>query len=183
MRTRLTSQELRNAQRRHDIRAAAIDGGEDDGDEDEGEEQEAADGDDQADAGSDDDDAAMAVDEAGRNGEADGAAMTSVKLRELLKILNVVGRNGDGTKTLVFSQWTQQLDLVEIGLDEAGISHSRIDGSLSRDKREKVLGEFRLAYGPDVLLLSLGAGSVGLNLACASNVILLENVEAFVCVC
>jgi len=49
---------------------------------------------------------------------------------------------------------------------------------MSRTRRESVLTEFRAANGPDVLLLSLGAGALGLNLTCASNVILMECVRA-----
>ena len=90
------------------------------------------------------------------------AAMTSSKLRELIKILKACGTTGDGTRSLVFSQWTQHLDYIQYALEEAGISFTRLDGKMSRTRRESVLQEFRAPGGPDVLLLSLGAGALGL---------------------
>jgi len=42
------------------------------------------------------------------------AALTSSKLRELIKILKACGTTGDGTRSLVFSQWTQHLDYIEV---------------------------------------------------------------------
>ena len=50
----------------------------------------------------------------------------------------------------------------------------RLDGSLSRDARERVLKGFRAAGGAKVLLASLKACGVGLNLTCASVVIMLD---------
>ncbi len=75
-------------------------------------------------------------------------------------------------KALVFSQWTSLLDLVEPELETAGIGFLRLDGS-TRDRAGVVAG-FQDPNGPPVLLISLRAGGVGLNLTAADHVFLLD---------
>jgi superfamily II DNA or RNA helicase len=75
-------------------------------------------------------------------------------------------------KALVFSQWTSLLDLVEPELEAAGIGFLRLDGS-TRDRAGVVAG-FQDPNGPPVLLISLRAGGVGLNLTAADHVFLLD---------
>ena len=77
-----------------------------------------------------------------------------------------------GHRALVFSQWTSLLDLVEPHLTEAGLSFSRIDGSTA--DRESVVGEFQRPDGPNVMLLSLKAGGLGLTLTAADHVYILD---------
>jgi len=75
-------------------------------------------------------------------------------------------------KMLVFSQWTALLDLVEPHLEAAGYEFARIDGS-TRD-RGGVVDRFQSADGPPILLASLKAGGVGLNLTAADHVFILD---------
>jgi SWI/SNF-related matrix-associated actin-dependent regulator of chromatin subfamily A3 len=49
-----------------------------------------------------------------------------------------------------------------------------IDGSLPLTERLKVLKDFRSPSGANVLLMTLGTGAVGLNLAVASRIYLVE---------
>lgn len=77
-----------------------------------------------------------------------------------------------GHRCLVFSQWTSLLDRVEPVLTELGISWDRIDGSTS--DRGEVVSRFQREDGADVLLLSLKAGGVGLNLTAADHVYILD---------
>ncbi|KAJ4125773.1 hypothetical protein NW765_001547 [Fusarium oxysporum] len=49
-----------------------------------------------------------------------------------------------------------------------------IHGSRSLAERTKVLKEFQSKNGPTILLMTLGTGAVGLNLAVASRIYLLE---------
>ena len=77
-----------------------------------------------------------------------------------------------GHRSLVFSQWTSLLDLIEPELKEAGLSFSRIDGSTS--DRASVVEAFQAEDGPDVMLLSLKAGGVGLTLTAADHVYILD---------
>ena len=78
----------------------------------------------------------------------------------------------DGHKALVFSQWTSLLDLVEPHLDADHIPFTRLDGS-TRD-RGAVVERFQDPAGPPVLLASLKAGGVGLNLTEADTVYILD---------
>jgi superfamily II DNA or RNA helicase len=99
-----------------------------------------------------------------------GGAPSSSKVRLLVESLR---RSIDqGHRALVFSQWTSFLDLVEPALQEEGISWSRIDGSTV--DRDGVMRGFQQPDGPSVLLLSLKAGGVGLNLTAADHVYILD---------
>lgn len=75
-------------------------------------------------------------------------------------------------KSLVFSQWTSLLDLVEPVLRRAGLDFVRLDGS-TRD-RDAVVQAFQAESGPPVMLISLKAGGTGLNLTAADHVFLLD---------
>ncbi|CAK8993974.1 DNA repair protein RAD5B (Putative SWI/SNF-related matrix-associated actin-dependent regulator of chromatin subfamily A member 3-like 3) (SMARCA3-like protein 3) (RAD5 homolog B) (AtRAD5B), partial [Durusdinium trenchii] len=77
-------------------------------------------------------------------------------------------------KVLVFSQWTKMLDMIEDALRQAGISSGRLDGSMSQGKRERCISEFTSSKTCNVFLISLKAGSLGLNLVCASVVFLVD---------
>jgi SNF2 family DNA or RNA helicase len=79
----------------------------------------------------------------------------------------------EGHRALVFSQWTSMLDLIEPKLREAGIRFSRLDGATSN--RAAVVSEFQSAEGPEVMLLSLKAGGVGLTLTAADHVFLMDS--------
>jgi superfamily II DNA or RNA helicase len=94
----------------------------------------------------------------------------SSKIERLLEALEEAA--SDGHKALVFSQWTSLLDLVEPHLDAAKISFTRLDGSTQ--DRAAVVGAFQADAGPPVLLISLKAGGIGLNLTAADHVFLLD---------
>src|SRR5258706_6665020 len=94
----------------------------------------------------------------------------STQLSTLLEALEEAG--GEGDKGPVFSQWSSFLDLVEPSLRAAELDFTRLDGS-TRD-RKAVVGRFQSEDGPPVLLLSLKAGGVGLNLTAADHVFLLD---------
>ena len=98
------------------------------------------------------------------------SATTSSKVVALTEALEQAA--AEGHKAVVFSQWTSLLDLVEPHLATAGIAFTRLDGS-TRD-RAAVVGEFQASAGPPVLLASLKAGGVGLNLTAADHVFLLD---------
>ncbi|CAA7036815.1 unnamed protein product [Microthlaspi erraticum] len=98
----------------------------------------------------------------------------SSKVSELLKCLEKINTAGTGEKSIVFSQWTSFLDLLEIPLRRRGIEFLRFDGKLSQKGRKKVLKEFNETKQKTILLMSLKAGGVGLNLTAASNVFLMD---------
>lgn len=78
----------------------------------------------------------------------------------------------EGHKALVFSQWTSLLDLLEPVLEMAAIPFLRLDGSTV--DRQGVVDRFQDEEGPPVLIMSLKAGGVGLNLTRADHVFILD---------
>lgn len=97
-------------------------------------------------------------------------AASSSKVTLLLEALEQIV--AEDHKALVFSQWTSLLDRVEPHLRAAGIAFERLDGS-TRD-RAGVVRRFQDQAGPPVLLMSLRAGGLGLNLTAADHVFLLD---------
>ncbi|XP_024987397.1 helicase-like transcription factor CHR28 isoform X1 [Cynara cardunculus var. scolymus] len=77
-------------------------------------------------------------------------------------------------KTIVFSQWTRMLDLVEWSLNQHCIEYRRLDGSMSLVSRDRAVKEFNTDPEVIVMLMSLKAGNLGLNMVAASHVILLD---------
>ena len=78
----------------------------------------------------------------------------------------------DGHKALVFSQWTSLLDRVEPELEAARIDFTRLDGATRN--RGEIVARFQDPEGPPVMLASLKAGGVGINLTAADHVFILD---------
>ncbi|KAK7677163.1 hypothetical protein QCA50_019872 [Cerrena zonata] len=76
-----------------------------------------------------------------------------------------------GDKSIVYSQWTSMLDLIETLFARYGIQSLRYDGKMTREAREAVLARFRKPGGPKVILISTKSGGVGLNLVSANHIV------------
>lgn len=94
----------------------------------------------------------------------------SSKIKELLKIIS----KDPTRKTIVFSQFTSMLDLIEPIFEAENIKYTRYDGSMTSAKREASLDNLRSDPSCTVLLCSLKCGALGLNLTCASRVVLMD---------
>ncbi|KAI3335700.1 SNF2 family N-terminal domain-containing protein [Ustulina deusta] len=92
---------------------------------------------------------------------------------KLLALLSDIRQNSSH-KSIVFSCWKKTLDIAGGLLQNQGIRCNIIHGSLSLAERVKVLRDFRSPIGANILLMTLGTGAVGLNLAVASRIYLLE---------
>lgn len=77
-------------------------------------------------------------------------------------------------RSVVFSGWTQYLDLIEIALRDAEIGFVRLDGKMSVSARSAVMERFRTDASIAVILVSIRAGGQGLNFTAASNVYMME---------
>ncbi|KAL4780377.1 SNF2 family N-terminal domain-containing protein [Aspergillus varians] len=78
-------------------------------------------------------------------------------------------------KSVVFSAWTSHLDLIEIALRDQGLTgYNRLDGTMTLAARNKALDTFRDDNNITILLATIGAGGVGLNLNAASHVYIME---------
>ncbi|CAO2842686.1 unnamed protein product [Amaranthus hypochondriacus] len=77
-------------------------------------------------------------------------------------------------KTIVFSQWTRMLDLLEDRLKESSIQYRRLDGTMSVVSRDKAVRDFNTLPEVTVMIMSLKAASLGLNMVAACHVLLLD---------
>jgi SNF2 family DNA or RNA helicase len=81
---------------------------------------------------------------------------------------------GEGRKTIVFSQFVSLLDLLQVPLEENGWGFERYDGGMSADERNDAINAFTDKPDCRIMLISLKAGNAGLNLVAASRVIILD---------
>ncbi|KAM9378620.1 LOW QUALITY PROTEIN: helicase-like transcription factor [Phaethornis superciliosus] len=105
--------------------------------------------------------------------------ISSSKINALMHALIELRRDNPAAKCLVISQFTTFLLLVENPLKDSGFAFTRLDGSVTRKKRVEAIQCFQgsQAGSPAVMLLSLKAGGVGLNLTAASQVFLMDPVS------
>ena len=110
--------------------------------------------------------------ECGDEGADDEMDLTqsSSKLESLMQILGATKSKGD--KTVIFSQWTKFLDIVQARLDTEGYKYCRLDGTMQAHKRDAALQSLENDNDCTILLASLGVCAVGLNLTAANQVIL-----------
>ncbi|XP_010749377.3 helicase-like transcription factor [Larimichthys crocea] len=101
---------------------------------------------------------------------------TSSKVQALMGNLLRLRCEDSSIKCLVVSQFTRFLSILETPLREHGFTFVRLDGTMSQKRRTQVIQEFQssAADSPAVMLLSLKAGGVGLNLTAASRVFLMD---------
>lgn len=100
--------------------------------------------------------------------------MPAAKVTECMKLLKDIHETGE--KTIVFSQWTLLLDLLQVAMhhEKFGSKPERYDGSMSGEERARVAKDFRDKKDVKVMLVSLRAGNAGLNLTAANNVIIMD---------
>ena len=93
----------------------------------------------------------------------------SSKLAHLEELLERLGQE-EGRKTIVFSEWTTMLNLIEPILKKRKQGFVRLDGSVPQKKRAELVARFQ--KDPScAFFLTTNAGSVGLNLHAANTVI------------
>ncbi|KAF7508417.1 hypothetical protein GJ744_009270 [Endocarpon pusillum] len=80
-----------------------------------------------------------------------------------------------GHRVLIFSQFLDNLDIVEDFLDGLGLQHRRLDGSINSLEKQKRIDDFNAPDSPYfAFLLSTRSGGVGINLASADTVIIMD---------
>ncbi len=99
---------------------------------------------------------------------------SSAKIAALTTHLKALRRDSPTIKSVVFSQFTSFLDLIAPALARASIPTLRFDGAMTQKARAATIVEFTNHNQGIVLLLSLRAGGVGLNLTAASNVFMMD---------
>lgn len=102
------------------------------------------------------------------------SAGSSSKVTVLMKLLTASRDSSPSQKSVVFSQFRTMLLLLEEPLRQGGFKVLRLDGTMNAKKRADVIKDFGASDGPTLLLASLKASGVGINLTAASRVYLME---------
>lgn len=112
-----------------------------------------------------------------RSLDSDASFRTLVEASSKLQLLSIMlpKLRERGHRVLMFSQFLDNLDIVEDFLDGLGMLHRRLDGTISALEKQKRIDEFNAPDSPYfAFLLSTRAGGVGINLATADTVIILD---------
>lgn len=104
----------------------------------------------------------------------DGSWRSSTKIEALVEELYKLRSKVKTIKSIVFSQFTSMLDLVEWRLKRAGFQTVKLQGSMSPTQRDETIKYFMNNIRCEVFLVSLKAGGVALNLCEASQVFILD---------
>ena len=97
----------------------------------------------------------------------------SAKVEAVMDELQRIRDERPGEKVVIASQFTSFLSIIQPHLTANKFSFLRLDGGMSGTKRAEVISTFQEGK-PEILLLSLKAGGVGLNLIAANHLMLLD---------
>ncbi|KAL3233417.1 ATP-dependent helicase FUN30 [Nakaseomyces bracarensis] len=99
--------------------------------------------------------------------------MNSGKIESLKKLLDDI-INHKREKVLIFSLFTQVLDILEKVLTTLNYKFLRLDGSTQVNDRQTMIDKFYDDKTIPVFMLSTRAGGFGINLVCANHVIIFD---------
>ena len=102
--------------------------------------------------------------------------VSSSKVNAALKEMLRIQRDCPDDKIVVVSQFTSFLNILQPLIKDNNFSTVRLDGTMSHMERSEIVSVFqsRKKDSPKVMLLSLKAGGVGLNLTAANHLLLLD---------
>lgn len=103
-----------------------------------------------------------------------GGFQSSTKIEALREELHRMKQQDPSAKAIIFSQFTSMLEIIEYRLMCANTKCAKLLGSMTVDKREKMIDAFTNDPDCDCLLISLKAGGVALNLTVASYVMIMD---------
>ncbi|KAI8225560.1 DNA repair protein [Colletotrichum sp. SAR 10_86] len=99
---------------------------------------------------------------------------SSSKIELLVHELHKLRSNNASHKSIIFSQFSSMLQLIEWRLRRAGITTVMLDGSMSPAQRQASINCFMTKPEVECFLVSLKAGGVALNLTEASRVFIVD---------
>ncbi|KAJ5730126.1 DNA repair protein RAD16 [Penicillium malachiteum] len=99
---------------------------------------------------------------------------SSTKIEMLIYDLFKQRKKGHAPKSIIFSQFTSMLQLVEWRLRHAGFNTVMLDGSMTPAQRQRSIEHFMTKVDVEIFLVSLKAGGVALNLTEASRVYIID---------
>ncbi|XP_047456067.1 transcription termination factor 2 [Mugil cephalus] len=99
----------------------------------------------------------------------------STKISAIVSELKAIRQKSDDQKSVIVSQWTSMLQIVAVHLRRMGLRYAVIDGTVNPKRRMDLVEEFNTnPKGPQVMLVSLCAGGVGLNLIGGNHLFLID---------
>ncbi|KAM7406898.1 hypothetical protein PAMA_002881 [Pampus argenteus] len=99
----------------------------------------------------------------------------STKISAIVSELKAIRQKSDDQKSVIVSQWTSMLNIVAVHLRRMGLRYAVIDGTVNPKRRMDLVEEFNInPKGPQVMLVSLCAGGVGLNLIGGNHLFLID---------
>ncbi|KAK4175742.1 putative DNA repair protein [Triangularia setosa] len=99
---------------------------------------------------------------------------SSSKIELLVHELHKLRSDNASHKSIIFSQFTTMLQLIEWRLRRAGITTVMLDGSMTPAQRQASIQHFMTNPDVECFLVSLKAGGVALNLTEASRVFIVD---------
>ncbi|KAI8630177.1 hypothetical protein F5Y19DRAFT_56725 [Xylariaceae sp. FL1651] len=99
---------------------------------------------------------------------------SSSKIELLVHALHKLRSDNASHKSIIFSQFTTMLQLIEWRLRRAGITTVMLDGSMTPAQRQASIKHFMEKPEVECFLVSLKAGGVALNLTEASQVFIVD---------
>ncbi|KAI8959099.1 SNF2 family N-terminal domain-containing protein [Daldinia sp. FL1419] len=99
---------------------------------------------------------------------------SSSKIELLVHELHRLRSDSASHKSIIFSQFTTMLQLIEWRLRRAGITTVMLDGSMTPAQRQASIDHFMKNVDVECFLVSLKAGGVALNLTEASRVFIVD---------
>ncbi|KAK3327228.1 SNF2 family N-terminal domain-containing protein [Cercophora scortea] len=99
---------------------------------------------------------------------------SSSKIELLVHELHKLRSDNGSHKSIIFSQFTTMLQLIEWRLRRAGITTVMLDGSMTPAQRQASINHFMTNADVECFLVSLKAGGVALNLTEASRVFIVD---------
>ncbi|XP_023193346.1 transcription termination factor 2 isoform X1 [Xiphophorus maculatus] len=99
----------------------------------------------------------------------------STKISAITSELMAIKEKSDNQKSVIVSQWTSMLNIIAVHLRRMGLTYGVIDGTVNPKRRMDLVEEFNTnPRGPQVMLVSLCAGGVGLNLIGGNHLFLID---------
>ncbi|KAI0011075.1 DNA repair protein RAD16 [Xylariaceae sp. FL0662B] len=99
---------------------------------------------------------------------------SSSKIELLVHSLHRLRSEKASHKSIIFSQFTTMLQLIEWRLRRAGLTTVMLDGSMTPAQRQATINHFMTNVDVECFLVSLKAGGVALNLTEASHVFIVD---------
>jgi SNF2 family DNA or RNA helicase len=98
----------------------------------------------------------------------------STKLTALLSALELIKASKSDDKIVIYSQFTRYLDVIEAPLRQWGWKMLRLDGKMTQQARASTLNSFDRDPECRILIVSIKAGGVGINLTVANHIFLMD---------